>query len=292
MEEGDRFKNSIDNLIKNPETGKYIHINRDGDIIMGDSGQDFALWDIKEAGTGDTTVTISNGGSGKSVCLLGNKDSVESAKCDKSREQNWNLMYDEDTKNFRIKYKKDDTCMEVRMNSSYSKAKLTLEKCNNIKYQKFDIVSAKPTRRMTDRIIPNSDAKKCMQAERNSDDDFVVVAGSCKRGEAVGWSYNDKTNQFEYKDDSSNKERCLDAKNGSNEVATISKCDVDARSQKWRKRPSTNGRPDGTIESYDINDFCMKLNMSTYEFMLRRCDRTKSDQRFTYESINKVSEIE
>ena len=73
-----------------------------------------------------------------------------------------------------------------------------------------------------------------MKVVENSKDDYIVEADSCNMGD-VGWSYEDRTNQFEYKDDSSNKQRFLHAKNGSDDVATMYKCNIDTRSQKWRK---------------------------------------------------------
>ena len=77
----------------------------------------------------------------------------------------------------------------------------------------------------------------------------------------VGWSYEDRTNQFEYKDDSSNKQRFLHAKNGSDDVATMYKCNIDTRSQKWRKNQKVQ------LRAMTLLFFCVELNEIAFKFI-------------------------
>lgn len=278
--EGDRlFRNMSNRLIKNPGTGKCIHTNRAGDIVVKSCTTQTARWDLDEAGTGDTTVTISNTGTNK--CLNGLKTKVEASKCDnnpKSKNQTWTLIdagSDSDGNSvYLIKNKQKASCIEI------SNASLKLASCNNTQNQRF-VISGKGGRREAERIVPVAADDKCMKAEKKNNGDFFVLAGSCKSG-SVSWIFDERTNQFKYNDGSST-EKCLDASNGYDEEATISTCRSNTNFQKWKK-------DSGTIKSSSIGQ-CLKLNLETEKINLRDCD--DGDQfQFEYKRTNGVSKIE
>lgn len=246
---GDRLATDYSRtLIKNPSTGKCVRMNTKNEAFIGDCNDVRAQWDLKSTSKGTMIILT-----GTDTCLDGsNGGFVGISRCDydkpKSKSQTWEILTVNSIQ--RIKNKIAGKCMENRQGI------LSIAKCQVTEKQNFELKS-KP-RRVNSELIVNPSTNECMKVDSSDN----VEIGSCKKG-TVTWSFNEFTNQIQYRD-SPNTNMCLDSVAVKGETkAIISRCDANKKSQKWN-RNSDN------IKNLTSKQ-CLKLNIKTQNVNLRAC---------------------